>query len=286
MNPLSCESICYRGILHEVSLTLPRGKIGALLGPSGAGKSTLLWVLSGLWQQDSGEVSRGDGRLGMVFQQPGLWDHLTVADHLKIVGADTKQIDKTLGLMKLTALRDRRPGTMSGGERQRLSIARALAINPAWLLLDEPMAHLDGPTRQDLFDLLRNALSELNAGVLIATHHAQEAMRLADECVVLVDGRVLQHGPAGQVYHHPVNAAAAHATGHVTRFNNKTYRPEQLAFTADPAGDAAVGACEFFGSRYLLMIKFDGGLTRVFSAQPVSIGARGRLSERLDSFRD
>jgi len=280
MSQLICESVCYNGILHDVSLTLYRGKVCALLGPSGAGKSTLLWVLAGLWQHDTGNVVRGDGSLGMVFQQPGLWGHLTVEQHLKIVGADSGQVQKTLSLMNLSGLRSRRPGMMSGGERQRLSIARALAINPAWLLLDEPMAHLDGPTRQDLFVLVRNALSELNAGVLIATHHAQEAMRLADACAVMIDGRIVQHDTTEQVYHHPVSTAAASATGSITTLNQQTYRPEQLTFvpgTTDTAGEAVVRSCEFMGSRYLLHVSNSGELTAVISTEPAEVGARGRI---------
>jgi iron(III) transport system ATP-binding protein len=277
MSQLVCESVCYSDVLHDVSLTLQRGKVCALLGPSGAGKSTLLWVLAGLWQHDSGNVSRVDGKIGMVFQQPGLWDHLTVEQHLKIVGADPNQIETILGLMKLTELRSRRPGRMSGGERQRLSIARALAINPTWLLLDEPMAHLDGPTRQDLFVLLRNALPELNAGVLIATHHAEEAMRLADACAILIDGRIVQQGTTQQVYLNPVSPAAASATGPVTVFNRKIYRPEQLTFTPDSSGDTVVQRCKFMGSRYQLLIQSGDEMITIISPQEVPIGVPGRI---------
>ncbi len=282
MSHFVCESVCYGGVLQDISLTLQRGKVCALLGPSGAGKSTLLWVIAGLWQHDSGSVLRVDGTLGMVFQQPGLWDHLTVEQHLKIVGGDSEQIGKTLGQLKLSDFRNRRPGTMSGGERQRLSIARALVIDPAWLLLDEPMAHLDGPTRHDLFDLLRNALSELNAGVLIATHHAEEAMRLADECAILIDGRIVQHGTTEQVYRNPVSPAAASATGPVTIYNNQAYRPEQLTFTPDPTGDAVVQACEFMGSRYLLRIALGHTVAAVLSPVSVPTGAKGRIAVQRD----
>lgn len=283
MSSLVCKSVCYRGVLHDVSLTLQRGKVCALLGPSGAGKSTLLWVLAGLWAHESGSVTYAGGRIGMVFQQPGLWDHLTVKQHLKIVGASPDQIDRTLSQMKLDELRDRRPGKMSGGERQRLSIARALVIDPTWLLLDEPMAHLDGPTRLDLFELLRVVLAELNAGVLIATHHAEEAMRLADECAILIDGQVIQQGSAERVYRNPVSPAAAAVTGTVTMFNNQAYRPEQLAFTPDPEGDAVVRACEFIGSRYLLKVTAGPNQTAVFSDVAMQSGVQGRITAQQNN---
>lgn len=277
MSGLACESVSYRDVLHDVSLSLRRGEVCALLGPSGAGKSTLLWVLAGLWRPDNGKVVRDEGRLGMVFQQPGLWGHLTVEQHLAVVGAQPSQIEKTLHLMNLTSLRRRRPGKMSGGEQQRLSIARALAIDPAWLLLDEPMAHLDGPSRSDLFDLLRSALNELNAGVLIATHHAQEAMRLADRCAILLEGHIAQQGPPKEVYENPISHAAAVVTGPVSSFDQRPHRPEQLTFTPDPAGSAVVQRCEFLGASYLLQVNIDSAVVASASAQAVSPGTCGRI---------
>jgi ABC-type multidrug transport system ATPase subunit len=272
-----CESLCFGDVLKDVSLTLERGRVCALVGPSGAGKTTLLWVMAGLWETDGGRVTRGPGRLGMVFQQPGLWDHLTVEQHLKLVGADRGQRERAMERMRLTDLRRRRPGRMSGGERQRLSIARALAVEPAWLLLDEPMAHLDGPARSALFDLLRDALAGSNAGVLLATHHAVEAMRLADETAVLIDGRLVQHGPTEEVYRQPVDLAAACATGMASEVDGRIARPEQLIFTADPAGNAVVRRCEFAGSCYLLRVETGCADATVRCQRAVAPGTTGRL---------
>ncbi|MEZ6193336.1 MAG: ATP-binding cassette domain-containing protein [Phycisphaerales bacterium] len=213
----------------------------------------------------------------MVFQQPGLWDHLTVEQHLKLVGATSEMRERVLEQMHLKELRHRRPGAMSGGERQRLSIARALAVEPAWLLLDEPMAHLDGPTRRDLFDLLREALKQSNAGVLLATHHADEALRLADDTAVLIDGRLAQHGPAHDVYHHPASLAAAHATGTASLFNGQITRPEHLAFTPSPEGDAVVERCEFVGPGYLLEVRVQGNTITVWSDQPHDADTAGNV---------
>jgi ABC-type sugar transport system ATPase subunit len=280
VSELFCESVCYGDALHDVSLSLQRGRICALLGPSGAGKSTLLWLLAGLWRPGSGRVVCDTKKLGMVFQQPGLWDHLTVEQHLKIVGADSDRAEQALEAMNLTDLCRRRPGTISGGERQRLSIARALAIDPVWLLLDEPMAHLDGPSRTDLFDLLRSALTKSNAGILFATHHAEEAMRLADDCAILIDGRITQHGTAEHVYHHPANLASAQTTGPAFIFNGQITRPEQLTFTPDPAGDAVVQRCEFLGCGYLLRVTVNAVVTTTASTSAVSVGTHGRLSTR------
>lgn len=278
MSVLKCEAVFYKDVLKDVSLELSPGRVCALLGPSGAGKSTLMWILAGLWHADRGKVTHDGGAVAMVFQQPGLWDHLTVEQHLKLVGASNEVRERVLGQMHLTTLRRRRPGAMSGGERQRLCIARALAVEPAWLLLDEPMAHLDGPTRRDLFDLLREALKQTHAGVLLATHHADEALRLADDTAVLIDGRLVQHGPAHDVYHHPASLAAAHATGTASLFNDRIVRPEHLTFTPTPDGDAVIERCEFIGPGYLLEVRLRGYTVTVWSDQPREVGTVGTVA--------
>ena len=278
MSELACESLCYGSILKDVNLSVQTGQVCALLGPSGCGKTTLLWLLAGLWEPSSGRIKRDGGKLGMVFQQPGLWDHLTVEQHLKLVGADRTQRKRVLKQMNLANLRKRRPGKMSGGERQRLSIARALVIEPTWLLLDEPMAHLDGPTRQDLFGLLRDALKDTNAGVLIATHHAGEALRLADQTAVLADGQIAQHGPAAEVYRQPANAAVAEATGLASTFQGKIVRPEQLSFTPCGDADATIQRCEFIGPAYLLEVEVADASVTIWSEQPQTPGTRGAVS--------
>lgn len=281
MSMLKCEAIYYKDVLKDVSLELSPGRVCALLGPSGAGKSTLMWLLAGLWQANRGKVTHDGGAVGMVFQQPGLWDHLTAEQHLKLVGASSEVRERVLEQMHLTELRRRRPGAMSGGERQRLSIARALAVEPAWLLLDEPMAHLDGPTRRDLFDLLRDALKETQAGVLLATHHADEALRLADDTAVLIDGQLVQHGPAHDVYHHPTSLAAAHATGTASLFNDQIARPEHLTFKPNPEGDATIERCDFVGPGYLLLVRVRENTVMVWSDLPYETGATGTVTIKL-----
>lgn len=278
MSELKCEAVWYKNVLKDVSLDVRPGRVCALLGPSGAGKTTLMWVLAGLWHADRGKMTHTGGRLGMVFQQPGLWDHLTAEQHLKLVGASGDLRDRVLEQMNLTSLRRRRPGEMSGGERQRLSIARALAVEPAWLLLDEPMAHLDGPTRRDVFGLLREALKQTGAGVLLATHHADEALRLADNTAVLIDGRIVQHGPARDVYNSPAGPAAAQATGAAGVFQGRIVRPEHLIFTPHPAGDAAITHCEFVGPGYLLQVSVQETTVTAWSDQPREAGTAGMLT--------
>ena len=196
-------------VLKNVSVCVKSSQITALLGPSGSGKTTLIWLLAGLLQPDAGRVLLAESpdptdqaaqtfdyespRIGMTFQQSALWEHLTVEQHLQLVLAGQKiprrqrhqRIARMLSRLEIEPLRKRRPAQLSGGQRQRLSIARALVVEPAWLFLDEPLAHLDGANRQSFFDLLQEILIETDAGVLLATHHSEDAMHLANDVINL-----------------------------------------------------------------------------------------------------
>lgn len=317
-----------RSVLDGVNLRVVPGRATALVGPSGSGKTTLIWLLAGLLRPAAGRVglveegptaaqaddpaAHGRMPIGMVFQQPALWDHLTVERHLELVlagrglaRADRRQrVDRALSQMRLDPLRRRRPGQLSGGERQRLAIARALVGRPRWLLLDEPLAHLDGPVRGQLFELLRQALAEAQAGVLMATHSAAEALRLADDIVILLDGRVAQAGPAEEVYRRPVSLDAAGVLGPASEIRGDArdgvlsrhgqaildgldpsvagptrmiLRPEDVEFCPDPAGPARVGRYEFAREAYYLYVEVAGDEMVVRSRGCVSSGTAGRL---------
>ena len=196
-------------VLENVSVTVKSSQITALLGPSGSGKTTLVWLLAGLLKPDAGRVLLADNsdptdpaarpfdhespRIGMTFQQSALWEHLTVEQHLQLVLAGQKlprpqrqrRINRMLSRLEIESLQKSRPAQLSGGQRQRVSIARALVVEPQWVFLDEPLAHLDKSNRQSFFDLLREILTETDAGVLLATHHADDAMNLANDVINL-----------------------------------------------------------------------------------------------------
>lgn len=315
-------------VLRDVSVAVAPGRVAVLVGPSGAGKTTLLWILAGLLAPSVGRVMVSPtaeasapgaepfdprrARLGMVFQTPALWDYLTVAEHLDLVlagkVADRAERRRRAGLvldrLRLGALAGRRPGRLSGGERQRVAIARALVVEPEWLLMDEPLAHLDGPARRDLFETLRGALAETRAGVLLATHDTAEALRLADDVVVLLGGTVAQAGPADEVYGRPASLAAAQALGPASEVSGEAtggvlacggaaaieglptdtcgprrliLRPEDVAFRPDPAGPARVARCERAGGAFHLRVEVAGQGLWVHDAGPRPVGATGRI---------
>ncbi len=203
-----------RPVLEAVSLDLAQGSFTLVEGPSGSGKTTLLRVIAGLARPSAGRValfgelaSEGPGlaippqrrRVGFLFQGGGLWPHMSVRRTLEFVlrerrlaGADRdRRVAELVEWVELRGLEARRPGELSGGEAQRLSLARALAGDPRILLLDEPLGPLDARLRQALMERLGELHRRLGLTTLFVTHDPAEAARLADR-VVRVDGGKVQ----------------------------------------------------------------------------------------------
>ncbi|NIH84012.1 ABC transporter ATP-binding protein [Amycolatopsis granulosa] len=183
-------------VLDGLDLTIASGQRLAVLGPSGTGKSTLLRVLAGLEPLDAGRVEADpDTTIATVFQQPLLLPWLTVRENVALGGRyrgnrsrfDPEWTEHLLGLFGLAALGGAYPDQLSGGQAQRAAVARALAIRPRVLLLDEPFGALDPATRQDLQRWLRDTVGELALTLVVVTHDVDEALYLADS-IVLLDG--------------------------------------------------------------------------------------------------
>ncbi len=207
------------GFALDIDLSLPATGISALFGPSGCGKTTVLRCLAGLSRADRGRLSVGDqcwqdtvaGRwvpphrrpVGYVFQEASLFPHLSVAGNLAFArrrGAEPKGDDSALvELLGIDALMARRPAQLSGGERQRVAIARALATAPRVLLMDEPLAALDGARKAEILPFLERLHRELAIPVVYVTHAMDEVVRLADWLVVMSAGRALNAGPVADV---------------------------------------------------------------------------------------
>ncbi|MBL8169343.1 MAG: ABC transporter ATP-binding protein [Acidobacteria bacterium] len=178
-------------VLRELSLTIARGEFVAVVGPSGCGKTTLLNLLSGYDQPSSGVIQR-DGEVRMVYQQDGLFPWLTVAEnialglrHLKDEAERTRQTNELLRLIRLESFDQHYPHQLSGGMRQRVELARALAGASDILLLDEPFSAVDYLTRLRLRQELARLLAERPRTVALVTHDIEEAAQLADRVIVL-----------------------------------------------------------------------------------------------------
>ena len=208
-------------VLQGISATFKRGQVTAIIGPNGAGKSTLLSCMAGLRTPDHGDIQLGDThlaavspciraqRIGFLPQIPEVaWavDARTLVGlgRTPFIGArglsseDIIAIDRALALTNTTSLADRDVMTLSGGERGRVLIARALAGAPEWLLADEPLTGLDPGFQLDVAELLRKLAHNNNCGVIITLHDLHMAARIADRIVVLAQGRILADGTPGE----------------------------------------------------------------------------------------
>ena len=214
-------------VLHGVSLTVPEGEIACLLGPSGCGKTTLLRIIAGLERPDSGRVFFGGEdvtgepvylrRFGFMFQDYALFPHMNVGANvafgLRMLGWDKQRqgerVDAMLELVNLRGYGRRSVDELSGGEQQRVALARTLAPSPRLLLLDEPLANLDRLLREELVDDLRAILKRVGVTTVFVTHDQAEAFALADHVAVMRAGRVEQEGPPQAVHRSPANTFVA-----------------------------------------------------------------------------
>lgn len=199
----------------DVDLQLPGNGISAIYGPSGCGKTTLLRCLAGLerahqgrvtiagqcWQDEQTFLATHRRSLGYVFQEPSLFAHLDVAGNLDYAlrradaGTPVLSRAEVIDLLGLDALLKRRPAQLSGGERQRVAIARALLVNPALLLMDEPLSALDAARRAELLPYLEQLHAQYGRPIIYVSHAADEVVRLADHLVLLQAGQVEASGP-------------------------------------------------------------------------------------------
>ncbi len=221
--------------LAQTDLTLAAGARLALLGGSGSGKSTLLHLVMGLVTPDAGTVRvLGEAmseasklevrhRIGYVIQEGGLFPHLTARRNVAIMSEhldwerdrEAKRIEELRELVGLTRdTLDRYPGELSGGQRQRVGLMRALLLDPPLLLLDEPLGALDAVVRRRLQNELRAIIVSLGKSVLLVTHDAAEAEALADEIVVMAEGRIVQRGTMTELTHSPKTPFVAELLGH------------------------------------------------------------------------
>ncbi len=208
-------------VLQGISFQQKKGEILALLGPSGSGKTTLLEIIAGLAVPDQGDclwngqslsgVAPHLRNFGLMFQEYVLFPHKNVGDNiafgLKMTGTEKKiasaRVTEVLDLVGLSGLEDRDPATLSGGEQQRIALARSLAPEPRLVMLDEPLGALDRSIRERLIGELRDILKSSSQTALYVTHDQEEAFRIADRIVILGNGKTAQIGTPREIYHKP-----------------------------------------------------------------------------------
>jgi molybdate transport system ATP-binding protein len=222
------------GFSLDVEFKTSQG-VTALFGPSGSGKTLTLECIAGFVRPDEGRIQLDGGilfdgqtgvqiapqkrRCGYVFQNYALFPHMTLRQNLAFAAARTRRLERhrrvgeMLEKFQIGDVAGRRPHEVSGGQKQRCSIARALIADPRMLLLDEPARGLDAPLRAELYDILRQVQTEFRIPALLVTHSLEECFELADEMLILREGRLVQSGPPAQICEQPASLELARLLG-------------------------------------------------------------------------
>ena len=226
-------------LLKDVSFSVGKDETVCILGPSGGGKSTLLRIIAGLEKQAAGQVL-WDGReistapphlrkFGLMFQDYALFPHLNVFDNIAFglrmhhIAEDeiSRRVDEALEMVSLRQIANRSVIDLSGGEKQRVAFARALAPKPNLLMLDEPMGSLDRALRDQLIKELHMLISKMDIPVIYVTHDQEEAFTIADRILILNEGRIVQYGSPQDIYTHPEDLWVASFFGLNNRLEGK-----------------------------------------------------------------
>jgi iron(III) transport system ATP-binding protein len=226
-------------IVNDISFKINKGEIVCLLGPSGCGKTSTLRLIAGLETPSSGKISIAGvcvnnknifvephkRDVGFLFQDFALFPHLTTKENIawglfnKTKTDKETRIEKLLIQTSMTDHGDKYPHELSGGEQQRVSLARALAPKPSLLLLDEPFSSLDTTLRHEIREETRQILKATNTTSIVVTHDPEEAMLIADKIILMHDGKILQQGTAKEIYDNPKNNFAASFFGYSNQFD-------------------------------------------------------------------
>jgi ABC-type Fe3+/spermidine/putrescine transport system ATPase subunit len=246
--------------VDALSLRVRRGSFFGLLGPSGCGKTTTLRLIGGFEEPDAGDIRLSgksvtalkpfQRKVNTVFQSYALFPHLTVRGNVEfglrhLPKQETRRrTEEVFTIMQLHGKENRFPSQLSGGEKQRVALARSLVMQPEVLLLDEPLSALDARLRNEVRQQLLELQRQLGITFLLVTHDQEEAMSLCDEIAILNQGRLVQIGSPREIYLAPTSRFAASFLGKVNWVNGFGVRPEavRVATEAPPPGMRAMGA--------------------------------------------
>ena len=285
--------------VDDVSFEAAAGRMLVLLGPSGCGKSTTLRLIAGLEAATAGRVAIGgvdvthrppaERRVSMVFQSYALFPHLSVAENIvfglrvrRVSAAERRErLARVADLLGLTALLERRPSQLSGGQQQRVALGRALIAEAPVCLMDEPLSNLDAQLRLEMRREIRGLQQSLGITMVYVTHDQTEAMTMADQVILLREGRVEQDAPPEALYARPATAFAARFIGtppmNVLVLDDRRrllgVRPEDIRVvgTKEPgAVEALVRSIEYLGADSILLC--------AIGRQALAVRAPGRVA--------
>ncbi|MFO7700656.1 MAG: ABC transporter ATP-binding protein [Acidimicrobiia bacterium] len=291
-------------ILDDIDLVVHDAERFAIMGPSGAGKSTILRVIAGLIPQHTGtvaihgidvtELPPHNRNVGLMFQDYALFPHLSVGDNvaygLRMGGVDAstrrEQANDLLAIVGLTGYASRGVGALSGGEQQRVALARTLAPQPTVVLFDEPLGSLDQALKDDLLVEMREITASLGITSVYVTHDRLEAEGFADRLAIIDEGRVIRTDTPEAIWQAPGTEFVARFIGHRNIVDACILGSEGLivvpenTVTLDPEGtiDATVSACLFRDGRYRVSATTIGGTLHAVTRAAVPVGQSVRIA--------
>lgn len=237
-------------VLDNINIDLEKGKFLCLLGPSGSGKSTILHAIGGFIDHEGGIFLDGedktdkdpnDRKVATVFQSLGLFSHMTVMKNVmyglkfnqkSLTNKEKEDLAlKTIEMVGLKGYENRKPSELSGGEKQRVALARSLVVKPKILLMDEPFSALDQKLRERMQLEIRKIHKEFKLTTIFVTHDQAEAFKMADEVIVLNKGKIIDRGNPSKIYNHPSNKESLDFIGQKNFVNDSYVRPEKIIFS-------------------------------------------------------
>lgn len=260
-------------VLDNININLEKGKFLCLLGPSGSGKSTILHSIGGfvdhegeiiLDGEDISKLEANQRKVSTVFQSLGLFSHMTVLDNVmyglkfnqKSLNANEKKelAYKTIEMVGLKGYEKRKPAALSGGEKQRVALARSLVVKPKLLLMDEPFSALDQKLREKMQLDIRRIHKKFDLTTIFVTHDQSEAFKMADEVIILSQGKIIDQGSAQRIYNNPANKKSLDFVGQKNIIGNSFVRPEKVK-ASDNGEEFTIKDIIFMGSTIELFVE-------------------------------
>ena len=280
-------------VIKNLTFSIEKGQLISFVGESGSGKSTFLKCLSGLENINSGKVILNNKiindknlfvkpqirKIGYVFQDYPLFPHLNIRENIcfNLEKRYFKNFEDIVKLTNLKHLLERYPHEISGGEQQRVSIARSIIREPDLLLLDEPFSNLDANIKYSIRDEICKIIKKTNTTTILVTHDINDALNISDKILIFKAGIVQQYSDPEKMYCEPANCYCAEVLGEINKFpkDDKIYyiRPENLKVVDSSSNSIIIEKCFFQGKSYKLLGKYENNIWSLYSKTPLKINS-------------